>query len=128
MRFISHGFDFPKDQAISIGWDIRALIDRLAELKQDDPCPMYNADNPHTFLHLDLYRRETLATVGLCLLVLTIFERCADQWGVMEMRVRFGEGKDTLKPQGQFEIGLRWPLGRSEVRRRSSEKTRVLEQ
>lgn len=114
MYFVSHGLRLSQEAGIAVGWNIRALVNRLSDIGADYPCPDYFAYSTEAILQLIVNPRNT-PTVAVCISVLVVFERLLVNWGVEEIKFRFGVGKDIYTPQGVFLIAAKDPTPPSET-------------
>lgn len=106
MYFISEGTPFTTTETTALGWQITSLLMRLADLKDEDPCPPFyvNTDNLHTML---LVTRNP-PTVQLCRRAIATVDNQMDKWGAKEIQVYIGEGDPRIRKstRGLLELAM----------------------
>ena len=110
MYFFSAGQRFDMVQSTVIGWEIGALLLRLSEFADADPCPPYFAEDARMFLRLGV-QESNVPTVALCIRAIIVFDLLLSRWGTKATAFHFGQGFDLRISQGTFEIGFRRPRG-----------------
>ena len=105
--FTFGGIFFNADQNITLGWDIGALLVRLAEIPRDDPCPEYHVAGANTFLVLLI--APSPPTVATCIIIIETFGIIVERWGARVIDFDFGVGLDYAKRQGRVLTGIGKP-------------------
>lgn len=117
MYFYKAGLPFFPEEQTSISWQIGALLMRYSEIEETEPCPLYFAHNPHTYIQISV--EDNAPTVELCVRVVKELDLLMEKWMEKEIKVQFGTGDPAgPEPQGVLQVGLtaNWRPGGGEKR------------